>query len=173
MRDPFTQLMDEHRVIEKVLAALEAAAGQEVPAGFYERAIDFIRSYADGYHHAKEEERLFVYLEERGMPRDYGPLGVMVGEHDTGRAHVDAMQGQLEAGDFEALRRESLAFVGLMRDHITKEDEVLFPMGRAMLTPDEVAEIQAGFDTIAEPEPSCEAFAKGAADLLAEVVSAT
>ena len=59
MRDPIQQLMEEHRVIEQVLAALEAAARRELQFPFYEQAVDFIVNFADGCHHAKEEDRLF------------------------------------------------------------------------------------------------------------------
>jgi len=45
--DPIQELMDEHRIIEKVLTALTAAAHQEVPLEFYERAVDFIANFAD------------------------------------------------------------------------------------------------------------------------------
>ena len=169
MQDPFSQLMDEHRVIEQVLDALEAATLREVPIAFYEQALDFAAEFADGYHHAKEEERLFTYLEERGMPRDYGPLGVMVQEHDVGRAHIRAMRAYLADGDIPSLRQESLAYALLMRNHIAKEDEVLFPMGRAMLTADEIAEIQRGFDTVPEPSPSAADYVERAASLLALV----
>ena len=167
MRDPFRQLMQEHRVIEKVLGALEAAANLDMPVDFYERAIDFVTGYADGFHHAKEEERLFTYLEERGMARDYGPLGVMLHEHDSGRKHISNMREQAAAGDLAALKNESLAYCALMRDHIAKEDEVLFPMGRAMLTPEEIAEVQAGFDAVPEPDPSREAYEQAAEELVA------
>lgn len=169
VQDPFSQLMDEHRVIEQVLAALEAAAVRDVPAAFYEQALDFATEYADGYHHAKEEERLFTYLEERGMPRDYGPLGVMIQEHDAGRAHIRAMRAHLAEGDVQALRQESLAYALLMRDHIAKEDNVLFPMGRAMLTAEEIAEIQTGFDKVPQPSPSAADYVERAAQLLSSV----
>jgi hemerythrin-like domain-containing protein len=167
MRDPFHQLMEEHRVIEHVLTAIEKAARRDVPASFYEQVLDFVDQFTDGYHHAKEEERLFTYLEERGMPRDIGPLGVMLHEHDVGRGHVRAMKESLAADDIEALRMESLAYAVLMRDHIAKEDDVLFPMGRAMLTPEEIEEIQEGFDTVTEPAPSAADYAALAAGLLA------
>lgn len=169
MRDPFHQLMQEHRVIELVLDAFEMGAGLALPPAFYERASEFVANYADAFHHAKEEERLFTFLEERGMARDYGPLGVMLHEHDTGRKHVAAMREQIRAGDLDAVRSESLAFAALLREHIAKEDEVLFPMGRAMLTPEEIAEVQASFDHVDEPPPSREAWERVASELLDEV----
>jgi len=173
MRDPFRQLVSEHRVIEQMLDALEAAASKDMPPEFYERALDFAAAYAEGYHHAKEEERLFTYLKERGAPRDFGPVDDMVEEHRSGHVHIVAMRDELERYDVEALRRESLAYVALMRRHIEKEEQVLFPMGRATLTAEELEEIHAGFATIPEPAADLASFAQRATNLLAEVESAT
>lgn len=168
MRDPFEELDDEHRVIEKVLGALESAAEREMPAAFYAKALEFIASFSDAVHHAKEEERLFTYLETRGMPRDYGPINVMLLEHDSGRRHAGAMRGYLADGAMDELRRESTAFTALMREHIEKEDDVLFPMGKAMLTPEEIAEIGESFLSIPVPAPGYEAWVRVAEELAAE-----
>ena len=149
-RDPIQQLMDEHRVIEKVLAALEAAAQQELPFTFYERAVDFIVNFADGCHHAKEEDRLFPALERMGMPREQGPIGVMCSEHEESRGLVREMRGAIERQDRETLRRMSLEYVTLLRQHIMKEDQVLFPMGRAQLGPDDLIRLRARFDEVSD-----------------------
>jgi hemerythrin-like domain-containing protein len=122
MLDPIQELMDEHRIIEKVLTALTAAADQEVPLEFYERAVDFIANFADKCHHSKEEERLFPVLEEKGIPREAGPIGCMCEEHEIGRGHVQAIRELIKAGDLAGLRRESLNYVGLLRSHIQNKD---------------------------------------------------
>ena len=118
MLDPIQELMDEHRIIEKVLTALTAAADQEVSLEFYERAVDFIANFADKCHHSKEEERLFPVLEEKGISREAGPIGCMCEEHEIGRGHVQSMRELIKAGDLAGLRRESLNYVGLLRSHI-------------------------------------------------------
>lgn len=169
MCDPFSQLADEHRAIEQVLTAMEAAVQRDVPEAFYEDVIDFGIVFADGYHHAKEEERLFTYLVERGMPRDYGPLEEVFHAHDAGRSHLESMRTLLAEGDLESVRRKSLEYAALMRDHLADEDNVLFPMGRAMLTEGEIQEIGESFDKVAEPSPSAAAYVEKAAQLLASV----
>ncbi len=137
MTDPFQELTDEHRIIERGLDALEAAAHRDLPATFYERALDLITNFADRCHHGKEEERLFPLLEAHGVVRDGGPIGVMCDEHEIGRAHVERMQHLLQTGDMAGLRRESLEYVALLRQHIQKEDNVLFPIGRKLLGSEE------------------------------------
>ena len=74
MADAVDTLKSEHRIIEKVLDALELAAAREAPPGFYARAIDFLSAFADKCHHGKEEDRLFPCLERCGIPREGGPI---------------------------------------------------------------------------------------------------
>lgn len=132
-------LMDEHRVIERVLGALEAAAarlsaGGPVRAEFFLQAADFIAGFADGCHHRKEEGVLFPALEAAGIPRAGGPIGVMLAEHEEGRAITRGLRAaaeRMKTGDVAAateVRQKALDYAALLRQHIMKEDNVLFPM---------------------------------------------
>jgi hemerythrin-like domain-containing protein len=167
MSDPIQVLMDEHRVIEKVLDALETAADLEVPSEFYDRALEFCSAFADACHHAKEEDRLFPLLEERGIPREQGPVGVMCDEHVQGRAYIQKMREAATAGDYDRVRRVSLMYVGLLRDHIQKEDNVLFAMARDVLGREDLERLGAEFTAAEKPEW---ARFRAVADELAAVV---
>jgi hemerythrin-like domain-containing protein len=136
---PTDVLRNEHRSIERLLSVLETAinrteSGERIPAKLFHDAIHFIRMFADGCHHRKEETLLFPAMEQKGIPREGGPIGVMLEEHDAGRAHVHAMQIALQRyGTDEAAAMSDLvlhvrAFVVLLREHIMKEDNVLFVM---------------------------------------------
>jgi hemerythrin-like domain-containing protein len=160
--------MAEHRIIEKVLDAVELAAEREMPVSFYERALDFLVAFADRCHHAKEEERLFPVLEAHGIPREMGPIGVMCDEHVVGRAHVGRMREQLRLGRRDALCRESLEYVALLRQHIRKEDEVLFQMARQVMRADEVRRLAGSFAEADGPKDPKEAYARVAEALLDE-----
>lgn len=143
--DPTTILMEEHRVIEGVLDSLETAAGrlragEPVDPGVFLMAVDFIRGFADGSHHRKEEGVLFPAMEAAGVPREAGPIGVMLAEHEQGRQFTAAMRAsaeKLKAGDTRAagdLVHSALGYVALLRGHIMKEDNVLFPMADQVIT---------------------------------------
>jgi len=59
-------------------------------------ALDFLVNYADGVHHAKEEDILFPALEEAGIPVQQGPIGVMLQDHTVARKLVREMRSALE-----------------------------------------------------------------------------
>lgn len=132
-------LSEEHRVIQQVLNALDMAAtrleqGQSVRPGFFLDAASFIKGFADGCHHRKEEGVLFTSMVAHGLPEQGGPVSVMLAEHEQGRAYTRAMRAaaeRLAAGDSTA-RHEVVAnargYVMLLRQHIDKEDNILYPM---------------------------------------------
>ncbi len=137
-------LKHEHRVIERVLAVVERLA--EKPglgsAEAWEKAIDFIRNFADKCHHLKEEQILFPALEEHGIPREGGPVGMMLLEHEEGRALVRAMTEALPRAGVDptaevALKQNARAYLRLLREHIQKEDEILFKIAEDVLPPEE------------------------------------
>lgn len=156
-------LMEEHRVIERVLAALEVGAqrltdGQPVPMDFFLKTTDFIKGFADGCHHKKEEQVLFPALEENGMPREGGPVGAMLADHDEGRRLTRAIREEAERakkGDSQAaslVARNSLEYVALLRQHIQKENNVLFPMADQVIPQEQHSQVTEAFEHIEHEE---------------------
>lgn len=152
-------LMTEHRAIERMLAVLEEAArmldeGRRVRPELFREAVDFVRNFADRCHHGKEEANLFPRLEAAGVPRAGGPLGVMLHEHDQGREYVAAIDGAIdayEAGDASAshtIAENARGYVELLREHIVKEEQVLFPMADRVLSPDDQRELEEQFEKV-------------------------
>jgi hemerythrin-like domain-containing protein len=135
-------LRAEHRVILEVLEVLQRLVEQGQAGDWdvdaMEECVAFFRLFADACHHGKEEDLLFPELEARGMPRDSGPIAVMLFEHRQGRALVAQMSAALEGvrqGEAEPLSRfenAARAYIQLLRGHINKEDNVLFNMADFM-----------------------------------------
>ncbi|MGE0480581.1 MAG: hemerythrin domain-containing protein [Phycisphaerae bacterium] len=156
---PTEILKAEHRVIERVLTALERFAAQErIDADAVGRAIDFLRNFADGCHHFKEENELFPRMQAAGVPREGGPLGCMLDEHALGRALIRQMGDHLAAaarGDADAehvLRTAAAGYVELLRNHIWKEDHVLFDLADRALSADDQRALLGGFDRVEREE---------------------
>jgi hemerythrin-like domain-containing protein len=138
---PVTDLMNDHRLIEKVMTALERRLAEPgaFPAEFVEQALNFFVEYADHFHHFKEEETLFPAMAKRGVPVEGGPIGMMLHEHIVGRQLLAGIRGSLtsaRSGDEQAcasIRAHADQYIGLLRNHIWKEDNVLFMMARNVL----------------------------------------
>jgi hemerythrin-like domain-containing protein len=150
---PTAVLMNEHRNIERALAALELMAGafeeegriDPEPAG---QAVEFLRSYADRLHHGKEETNLFPAMEARGLPADVGPTAVMRQEHTMGRAFIKDMADALGESGTAAFVAAARGYVGLLREHIMKEDQVLFPMADRLLPPEDQDALRDVFERV-------------------------
>ena len=163
--------MNEHRVIEQVLSALEEAAERDVPISFYERVADFVANFADGCHHDKEETLLFTSLEKHGMPRGAGPVGVMLHEHEVGRSCMQRLGVAISASDCAAARKAAGDYSALLRQHIQKEDNVLYPMARKILPAEEIELLAARFGEVEASRDDTARYQALAAQLLAEATS--
>ncbi|MBI5510583.1 MAG: hemerythrin domain-containing protein [Deltaproteobacteria bacterium] len=146
--DAIELLMAEHRTIERVLDALDVfvvkARGQGGTPDDLRQFVTFIREYADLSHHGKEEGILFVEMVKSGFPSEGGPIAVMKSEHEMGRGFVGVMaeharQAAWSEGDRQVVAEAAAGYSSLLRQHIEKEDELLYPMARDQLTPDAMA----------------------------------
>lgn len=149
-------LMDEHRLIERVLNAMHLTATRLTHAeylrpAFFINAALFIKNYADGCHHRKEEGILFVAMSPSAPFSQAGPVAVMLAEHEKGRQFTQEMRvaaEMWEKGDNSAqgaVVQNALGYVALLRQHIYKEDNILFPMADQLLSSDQQKKVAADF----------------------------
>ena len=149
---PRDVLMEEHRVIERVLDALERMLAQDgIDEPFLKKAMVFFQNFADRCHHAKEEDFFFPALERAGIPYVGGPIGCMLNEHTQGRRLVQAMAANLDRGAqgessaIDTIRTAAADYIALLREHIQKEDDILFVMADQVLDAKTQATILAQF----------------------------
>jgi hemerythrin-like domain-containing protein len=151
-------LTREHRLIEQALGSLDGylatiRAGAPVRRDVVGDYARFFGGFADACHHGKEEEILFQRMIERGFPREAGPLAVMYHEHELGRSHVRALSdlaapaGEMAASEAQMLMDHVAAYVPLLRQHILKEDRILYPMALQVLTASELDAMSTDFET--------------------------
>jgi len=161
---PVTALRTEHQVILRVVCVLGRLMDRfeqagEFPASTLARCVEFIRLFADACHHGKEEDLLFPVLESRGIPRDGGPIGVMLYEHQVARRLTREMAEALTAdrtGNAASRKRFCLAarqYADLLTNHIFKEDSVLFNMGDRVMNPEDQRTLATKFCAV-----NCRAF---------------
>lgn len=149
--EPTGLLRHEHELITRALLLLEREAkaleqGTATARGRLTQLTEFIREFADRRHHGKEEDVLFVAMEEAGLPRDAGPLAMMRLEHDQGRALVRTMV----SGDDAAAAKAARDFARLLASHIQKENGVLYPMAEQIIPPDAIKRMMRRFAEVEE-----------------------
>ena len=155
-------LKHEHQLVMLVIEAMEREADKieatgKLDADDVARMVDFTQNFTDGCHHAKEEKSLFPRLRERNSGMQ-APTSVMLQQHETGRQRIRAVLDALPAarqGDADAARlvaKNLRAYATGLRDHIAKENEVLFPMADGVLNPDDQAQLVIEFERIESEE---------------------
>jgi hemerythrin-like domain-containing protein len=159
MFEPTRILRDEHDVILRGLEILEACSeklqdGESVSPGKLDSLIEFFRLFADKTHHGKEEALLFPAMIEKGFSRETGPIHCMLADHEQNRALTRKMvqaSSEYRAGDKAAALRFAEAaadYIYVMREHIQKENMVLFNMAEQVLTVAEEPALLAKFHDV-------------------------
>lgn len=141
-------------ILEVVAKKLELK--EKVEEAHLDKIIEFIKVFADKCHHGKEEEILFPAMEAAGLPKEEGPVAVMLMEHDMGRGFVRAMSqarddyknGQAEAM-FQVIEN-GRNYIGLLREHIDKEDSILYPIAEMHIPEERQNELVEEFEKIEE-----------------------
>jgi len=158
MKTDVTRIMvDEHKLILRMIDLLEKNV-EQMETGrfrnwdFFIDAVDFIRNYADRYHHAKEEDVLFKALVSNGMPEENSPVAAMLMAHDQGREFVRNMEEAAlkakegETGQIPVIAENARGYIELLRDHIDKEDSILYPLAERVLPEDVRPELIEKYD---------------------------
>lgn len=157
--NPISELKDEHQAVKLTLAVLAEIAsklskGQVVELAHLDQIHEFLTTFVDKCHHGKEEDLLFPALEKTGVPREGGPIGVMLKEHDLGRGYVKGLrQGvtNLKAGDQKAVASiigNIKNYSELLTQHIGKEDQILYPMAEKSFSAEQNKVLLEGFAEI-------------------------
>ncbi|ABR47559.1 Hemerythrin HHE cation binding domain protein [Alkaliphilus metalliredigens QYMF] len=155
-------LRDEHQYILRMLKVVRGFSihtfkTQEVYYKGFHDAIDFIRNYADKFHHGKEEDILFLKMSsELGKAIEQGPIFGMLAEHDLGRLHIKTLEEALhaaEAGDEDAkvdIIANAISYTDLLYRHIDKEDNAIFNFAESQLSQESLQTLDVDFEAAKE-----------------------
>jgi len=139
MKNITQTLSDEHQIILNVIDAAykectEIENGKALNVEFFQETIDFIKNFADKFHHAKEEDILFKAMLENFENMHCNPIPVMLHEHDESRGFVKGMEQGISENNTKKILENTKAYCILLQSHIDKEDNVLYPMAEESLT---------------------------------------
>jgi hemerythrin-like domain-containing protein len=149
-------LKHEHRIIERVLRALEGVCyrlgyKEAIPTEPLTEIVDFISGFVDGFHHTKEEVHLFPALQRQGIVRSGGPLGIIEHEHGVERDLIDELKIAIEGLEegHEVSRTVFIEtahrYVKHLTDHMQQEDAILFRLADELLDSSEAESLTKGF----------------------------
>ena len=147
---PIKRLVDEHTLIKKWIELIpEVMENLDVESNLGKRLIldglDFIRFYADKFHHAKEEEILFEYTD-----KNLDIIKTMLADHEAARGHVRAALEAIKEKNRKAIIEHLNAYKELLTEHIKKEDEILYPWIERGLSTTQVGELFTKFNEAEE-----------------------
>jgi hemerythrin-like domain-containing protein len=134
----------EHRSILAVLHGMDylvqgmRTLGRKVEPRVFHAMIYYLDTFSERMHHPKEDRYLFKAIRERS--REAAALIDELEEEHARGAHALSRLAQAliryeEGGEreFPAFEREVESFAHSYRDHIRKEEELLFPLARGAL----------------------------------------
>ena len=134
-------LVAEHVWIKRLLALVPTITdfvekSETVDKDLVMGCIDFIRGYADKFHHMKEEDILFKYVDEKSEI-----IKIMYDDHDTGRNHIKNVVEGTETGNKAQIKEHLHGYRDLLTQHIKKEDEILYPWIERQMTDNQIGEL--------------------------------
>ncbi len=145
-------LEDDHVHILKLIDVMEKIVHDEASdIAHIETIVGIIRNFADGIHHAKEENLFFPFLSDKGFSSQQGPVAVMLHEHEQGREFVKNISDNIshfrngDKGVLTEIYHNMTGYADLLKNHIAKENNILFRMADRVLSDSDQAELLSGF----------------------------
>ena len=150
-------LVDDHEMIERAMDVLkkELMKMPDKPHDSFviRRAVDFLLEFGDRIHNKKEETVLFPLMVKHGIPED-GPIRVMLMEHESERNLLTKMMTDISglenatAKEKEMFKQKGIEYLEIRANHIWKENDILFNMGRQVFQEKENQYLMEEFDRI-------------------------
>jgi len=154
------ELKHEHQAIKTTLSILDKVT-QKISVtheiGAMEHLallVEFFQVFVDKCHHGKEEDLLFPALMELGVSKNGGPIGVMLAEHEQGRKFVRELKkgvDQIKRKDpaaIDIIIQSANNYIVLLKNHIEKEETVLFALADQHLSKEKQDQLYKGFENI-------------------------
>lgn len=138
-------LIHEHTYIKRMLKLVQnlcqrIVEGKEIEHHAFYSAIDFVKNYADKYHHGKEEDMLFKDMSnELGETMKNGPIQGMLIEHDLGRMYIANLLENLKRNEEKGedtrifIIANAVSYTELLFKHIDKEDNAIYTFAQKNL----------------------------------------
>jgi hemerythrin-like domain-containing protein len=130
-------LMREHGVLRRVLLSYNEISGRilkgkNFPPEALKNSAEIIRSFIEGYHEKLEEDYLFPRFEREGKMEDL--VKVLKQQHEAGRKLTALIMKSVDSKDKRVLKGYIDEFHRMYTPHAAREDTVLFPEFRKIVS---------------------------------------
>ncbi len=147
--------MQEHGVLNRVLIVYEEAIRRltenvDLPPDAVQGAAKIVREYIENYHEKLEQDFLFPRFINANLMPDL--VQVLLEQHLGGRnltditLHLATQQTLQSAADRQRLADSLRRFVHMYHAHEAREDTVLFPKFRTLVSPHEYSALREDFE---------------------------
>ena len=125
-KNPTAILKEEHDKVLKILDKLEKNLGKsDIKSS--EKELIVLEKEFDKHSLNKEEKVLFPEI-EKFIPRENGPTGMMIMEHEDLVSSINNFKKNIKNKNFKNLNEIGSHIISLLRQHIDKENNILFMM---------------------------------------------
>lgn len=152
-------LLSEHKGVLRMCGVLEGLAGGlsvggPLPAQDLAEVLEFLAVFVDKCHHHKEEQLLFPAVRSLAGESTVQLIDKLLAEHDQGRALVATLRSAAKDTEDGGARKQvveaSIAYAGLIREHIREEEERLFPEADRLVPAPQQEELEQGYESVEE-----------------------
>lgn len=163
-------LMREHGVLRRALLVFGEAAvvlPGNPPAAWgdaIQKTAKLFRTFGEDYHEKKlEEQYIFPVIKQKGLS---GPAGIypdiLTAQHNRGREITDYILSVTASGKVGAnageLAKALHGFVRMYEAHAAREDTIVFPAWKDLITADEYDELGDKFEDIEHEQFGADGF---------------
>lgn len=152
---PAEDLMREHGLLKRILLIYEEAIRRiddnvDLPPQPLKDSAMIIRSFIENYHEKLEEDFLFPRF--RKANKHVRLVEILLKQHQAGRVltdqtiHLSTLQSLKKEDDRHALKVSLHQFIRMYSPHEAREDTVLFPALREIITANEYDSLGEDFE---------------------------
>jgi len=167
-------LMKEHGVLNRCLLIYEEGirrvqAHEDISPQVFHQTADLVRRFVETYHEQKEEKYIFPVFQKAGKLTDL--VAALLTQHKAGRtvtAEILRLSEPDTFHDADHQRRLVTAcqqFIRMYRPHEAREDTVLFPALRTLVSPKQVEALGSRMETDEKKVLGAEGFEKAVAEV--------
>jgi hemerythrin-like domain-containing protein len=149
-------LMREHGILNRILLIYDDVikkidAGQHVPRKALKDAIEIIKKFIEEYHEKMEEDYIFPLFEKR--KKEVRLVKTLRAQHISGRKITASLlellnsKKELNAAAKKTIKSLLQKFIDMYRPHEAREDTILFPQVRGLMSEKEFEAMSHMFET--------------------------